>query len=193
MSNQNYSLEALNRFLEHAAEKGLLNPNTVAGRKAAVKKIFSILDDNENKDLRTLNLDDTVRRFANLHGSNFKPDSLRVYLSRLKSTLVDFESYVEDPIAFKSTVSQRASSQSNGNAKLSKKSKTSKPKPDTVKEGSQNIAENNATPEGIETVSIPIPLRKGLTLYLNNMPLDLTRKEADKIASVAAAYASDEG
>jgi len=195
MSNQDYSLTALNKFLEHAAEKGLLNPNTVAGRKAAVNKIFSILDDNENKDLRGINLDDTVRRFANLHGSGFKPDSLRVYLSRIKSTLIDFESYVENPVAFKPASAQRSSTQTNGGSKPSKNSKKRTEKSKTSSNNEHSQAHDFEAPDtdDFETFSVPVPLRKGLTLHLHNMPRDLTTKEAEKIAAVAAAYVSEAG
>jgi hypothetical protein len=61
------SREAALEFLEYLAQKGLMSPTTARARKAALGKVLGILDDNEAQDVTTLNLDEVVSRFANLH------------------------------------------------------------------------------------------------------------------------------
>jgi len=120
MSERNYSLTGLNQFLDYALEKGLMKKETAAGRKRAANQVLGILDDHELQDLRMVDLEASASRFAILQGSNFKPSSLQVYVSRTKSAAQDFISYVDDPINFKSSVNVRANP-TNGNSKKTKK------------------------------------------------------------------------
>jgi len=56
MSEKDYSLDALNKFFDYAANKGLLKRNTAQGRKIAANKVFAVLDDNEKTDLSNVDI-----------------------------------------------------------------------------------------------------------------------------------------
>src|SRR5690606_21537934 len=89
------------KFLNYVGTKGLLSPSTVESRKASVNKVLGILSDEEAQDVAAIDLDEVMRRFANLHGQGYTADSLRTYKSRTKSAIEDFLRYVENPMAFK--------------------------------------------------------------------------------------------
>lgn len=177
----NYSIQELNKFLDYLRTKGLMKADTVAARKAAVNGVLGILTPEETKDVRSLDLDDVILRFANLKGSGFKPESIRVYKSRVSSSIADFLEYRKNPVTFKPNVSGQRSSSSpkRGN-----------------KDEKGSIAKNrNHTSEHSEVaadeVIFPIPLRPDLVIRLVGIPEDLSKREASKIAAVVMALAQD--
>ncbi len=91
-------------FLDFLGNKGLMNKMTVASRKAAVKTFLSILSDQEAQDVTKLDLNELAIRFSNLKGAEFKPESIKVYKSRVTTALEDFKKYRANPLSFKPTV-----------------------------------------------------------------------------------------
>ncbi|TND05750.1 MAG: hypothetical protein FD120_963 [Gammaproteobacteria bacterium] len=179
MTGKNYSLDALNKFFDFAAEKGLLKRNTALSRKLAANKILAVLDESEKADLRNADISKAFERFQNLQGTDYKPDSLQVYLSRLRTALSDFTSYVDNPAAYKPTGAQRAS-------------------PKGKREADNKIAVKNeggraeqGTPDSHDSqhIVVPVPLREGLTVKISNLPSDLTAAEAGRLAAIIKAYA----
>lgn len=186
MTDKDYSLDALKRFLDYAAENGLLKKNTALSRKLAVNKIFSVLDSGKIDNLRNIDAKDIFNRFTNLQGANFKPASLKVYFSRLNSALVDFFSYVESPSTFKPSSPQRSSPQNKNTVKRKETSRqiNSHPQAQAEPETSEDW---NLHQE--KHIVIPVPLRQGLTVKIHNIPPDLTEREAEKLAAIVKAYA----
>lgn len=181
MTDKDYSLDAFNRFFDHAATKGLLKRNTAQSRKAATNKVLAVLEQSELTDLRSIDLDQAFDQFQNLQGMQYKPDSLQVYLSRARTALNDFISYVDDPSSFKSAKPQRASSKSNNEAERNK----IKHKKQGVNLGGGALDEHHDS----KHVIVPVPLRENLTVKITNLPVDLTPAEADRLAAIVKAYA----
>ncbi|MEW7987705.1 MAG: hypothetical protein AB2805_07160 [Candidatus Thiodiazotropha sp.] len=184
--DKNYSLDALATFLDYAAEKGLVKRNTATSRKRAAFKILSVLEDSEKSDLRNIDVDHTFDRFTNLQGTEFKPDSLKVFKSRLRSALTDFFAYVESPSTFKPSGAQRNSTKRSG----AESNQTQKKQADS---GNTTIKKDEHT--GTHTpqhLVIPIPLRDELTVKVHNIPADLSKQESEKIAAIIRAYAMPE-
>jgi len=179
MSND-YSIQELNKFLDYTRSKGLMKPATVAARKAAVNNVLGILTPEETKDVRELNLDDVALRFANLKGSAFKPESIRVYKSRVAVSIADFIQYRKNPITFK----PNASGQRNDSSP--KRDKNEKPPVRGKAPQGRNIVEAETS-----DVIFPIPLRPNLVVKLVGIPGDLSKREAQKIANVVIALAVD--
>ena len=172
------SREALIEFLDYLARKGMLNSNTMSARKAAVNKVFGILDDEEAKDLSSIDFEGVVQRFANLEGKNYTPDSLITYKSRAKSALDDFLLYVENPLAFKvqggKGPKKTAEKSENGEGRISART----PNSPMATQGSKSQ---------VSDFTIPIPIRGDLTVRVAGLPFDLTEGEATKIANVVMA------
>jgi hypothetical protein len=167
-----FSGAKLLEFLTYCADKGLMNKHTVAGRKAAVSAFLGILEPQETADVTRLNLDEVGRRFMNLKGQEFTPESLRVYLSRARTSIDDFVRYRNDPSTFKPQVSApRAPS-------------TTKTDNDNGKPGVKLI-----DPLGQQMV-FPVPIRPDVVVKIVGIPSDMTKREAAKIAAVVNALAT---
>ena len=179
MSDKDYSIDAFNRFFDHATEKGLIKRNTAISRKAATNKILAVLEKSELTDLRTLDLDSTFDRFQNLKGMEYKPDSMQVYMSRARTAVSDFIAYVDNPASFKSSTAQRSNTKT--------KSSSTEGKGKDVKK--QKDTEVDLDLHGVKHIIVPIPLRENLTVKISNLPADLTQSEADRLAAIVKAYA----
>jgi len=176
------SRQKLLEFLDYLGNKGLMSAGTIAARKSAVSKILGILSEDEAADVTKLDLDHIMARFQNLEGQNYTPGSLNTYLSRLRSTIDDFDTYLKNPLAFKPNVQNRERRGA---------------KQDAKKEG-RNISDvPQHTPHqspGLSSVMpsvnlLPIPIRQDITVYVQGIPFDLTESEASKIANVIRAMA----
>lgn len=188
MTDKDYSLDAFNKFLDNAATKGYMNRNTAQGRKAAANKVLTILDPTELMDLRTVDIDRTFDRFQNLQGLNYTPDSLQIYLSRAKSAVGEFISWVDNPSAYKMPKPQKAVTRAKNNSNNGNSDKTA-----------NKVAENRQLPETNPVQSeqyqesrhivVPIPLRENLIVKISNLPADLTPSEADRLAAIVKAFA----
>lgn len=186
---KDYSLDALADFLDYAAKKGLIKKNTATSRKRAALQILGLLDESEKRDLREVDVEHAFERFSNLKRNEFKPASLQVFKSRLRSALTDFFAYVDNPAGFRPSGMQRSSPPVRGR----------RLKPSALEEGPPEAPEDEPTvaPEDVDShktahLVIPIPLRDGLTVKIHNIPADLSKQEAEKIAAIVRAYAMPE-
>lgn len=190
MTDGDYSLQALGQFLDYLSSKHLLNKNTAQSRKAAANKVFSVLDEEEASDLSKLELDQVFRRFENKAGKDYKPDSLMVYRSRVGSALNDFFSYVENPAQFRPTVKGSG----NGNGATKKAGKPARkaqeqPSEDGGSGQGQTQTGTGVHPSRTQGLSVPVPLREGVTVQITGLPADLTEAEASRLAAIVKAYA----
>jgi len=178
----NRSRDDLKAFLDWIGTKGLMPLATVQARKAAVNNILEILSDEEAADVTVLDLEQVMSRFGNLKGKNYTPDSLRTYQSRLGKALEDFQAYVDNPMAFKPSGTQRRV-----NAPPKEGSKATSP------------VARPASPTQTAPVSAPLPsanilpiqIRQDLTIHIQGIPFDLTKAEAQRVANVILALAGD--
>jgi hypothetical protein len=186
--NGGYSRQALLDFLDYLGNKGLVKTATVASRKAAVNTLLSILSDEEAADLSNLDVDSLIQRFSNLKGADFKPESLRVYKSRLSSALEDFASWKRNPVAFKPQVATRDRS-----TRSQARERPAQAAPET-KTGTADALITESFTSKIEEIVFPIPIRRGVIVKVAGIPADLTPEEATKIGNVILALSgSQEG
>lgn len=179
-----YSRDELLKFHDYLASKGLRNKNTVAARKASANKMLAILDEQEASDLRQVSLEQISERFFNLNKSDFTPDSLGTYRSRLKSALDEFIRYVDDPTSLKAT-SQKTRGASNVGESGDRKVRSSGPQ-----ENGQTIYR---APQLLQETAVQIPIRDGIIVRLLGLPADLKKREAQKISNVVMAFAEIDG
>jgi hypothetical protein len=170
--SDDFSKKALLDFLTYLGNKGLMNSATVAARKAATNTFLDILSDDESKDLRKIDFDEIAMRFSHLKGNNFKPDSIKIYRSRVSSALVDLQKYRANPLTFKPGAIPKIPSTSKA------------PIPNAVLKAGDELDESS-------DVTFPVPIRPNLVVKISGLPSDLTKKEASKIANVVLALAVD--
>lgn len=176
-----YSRKDVLDFLEFLANKGLMNKDTVTSRKAAVNTLLSILTDEEARDLRNIDVDLLITRFHNLRGGEFKPESLRVYKSRLNSVLSDFERYKADPLGFRASPPAK---------ERGPRGVTTEPKREAKRAEAPSAPA--WIPERTEEIVFPIPIRKGVIVKVAGIPSDLTPEEAHKIGAVILALSGSQ-
>ena len=178
MAEKDYSEAGFHAFLRQSALAGLFNPSTARARKLAAEHLLVELKSHERTDMRLVDVDELCLRFHKLQGSTIRPESLDVYRSRLKDSLADFISWTEDPGAFKPRETEvRATRHS-----------LQKDSPGEAAAREQLALDPPRRPNDI----FPVPLRPDLVVYIQNVPLDMTPKEAEKIAAVVRALANPE-
>ena len=177
------SREAVLGFLDYCKDKGLMKPPTAEARKAAVNQVLGILSEDEASDVAKIDLESVMRRFQNLHGSRYSPDSLRTYRARVKNSIFDFLRFRENPMDFKQTA---GSALKRNNAAKSTKAATS------ARAFRDQPAQAVSTPF-MTSSTLPIPIRQDLTVLVHGLPFDLTDAEARKIANVVLALAGVSG
>lgn len=183
MSTPNTSQSDLIAFLDYLADKGLMNATTASSRKGAVKTLFSVLDPTETADVTTLKIDEVAMRFANKRGADFKPDSVKVYKSRVISAIEDFKKYRADPLNFKVGLTPKTTTAGKG-----EKATPAKEAPqDTAAPQAHQPIEPFVSPSEIV---FPIPIRPNTIVRIVGLPSDLTPQEASRIANVIQALAS---
>lgn len=154
-------------FFSWAAKKGLLNKNTAGARRAAAQQVLAVEDDWENVDVRTLEVEDLLRRFANLRKQDFTPKSLETYQSRFRKALQMYLDYLDNPATWRPSTRERPSA-----GQRQRSSIDGKP---TAPAGPQT----QGSPAMVE---YPFPVREGVFAYLT-LPMDLRAEEARRLGS----------
>jgi hypothetical protein len=179
------SRAAVLEFLEYVAQKGLMAEATARARKAAASRVLAILDEDEARDVTSIDVDALMSRFGHLQGKGYTPQSLVAYKSRVKAALQDFSNYVENPLAFRPNLQarERKSAPGRGSSNATRNS--------TEGLGSEAPRQSTSAIAGPMANSIlPIPIRADLTVHVQGLPFDLTEAEAKKIAAVIQAMAT---
>lgn len=178
MMSGDYSKDALLAFIRQCVDTGMLNPAAARSRQNAARQLLGFLDDSESQDLRSLDVNALADRVHKLEGSSIRPESLSIYRERLDATLADFLRWKEKPDGFSPRKDeQRALRKRPATGQFHEQSGEDKA-----------LEELRLNPPRKEI--FPIPLREGLVVYLQNVPADLTRAEAEKIGAVALALAT---
>lgn len=177
---QKRSLADLLEFLDYLASKGLMQRNTVSGRKAAVSRVFGVLDPEEQGDVTQVDIDDVMSRFFNLQGKGYKPESLGVYKSRVNSAVNDFKSYLESPATFKPASGGKVGNVSPKGGKNTAVSRQT---------SGVSISPRIEVHQPSNVNVFPIPIRADVVVRIHGLPFDLSATEAEKIANVIKAMA----
>ncbi len=175
MTDQDYSETAFYNFLRQGALAGVIRPATARSRKLAAEQLRGQLKANERMDLRQLDVDELCSRFHKLQGSTIRPETLQIHNQRLKAGLKDFISWTGDPAGFISLENELPDAQL----------VAARDTPGQARAREELVLNPPRSPFDI----LPIKLRPELVVYIQNIPLDLTPQEAQKIAAVIQALA----
>lgn len=165
-------------FLDWAEQKHELPKSQVANWRGAAKNVLGIEEDYEALDLRTLDLDDFLRRFEIASRTKYKSDSLNAYKGRFKKAVEAYRSWLDQSPDWKGAVAPRAAVSGGGPTANGAKSAAQKPR----------VAA--ATPAG-GTIDHTFPLRPGVYARLS-LPEDLSSRDAKRLAAFISSLAFDE-
>jgi hypothetical protein len=171
MSNE-YSIDDLLGFLDHAADRGLLPPATAQALAVASRNVMGVLSEDEKRDVRSLDQDAVVKRFQNKRAKDFSTDTLAEYGRRFRRATDLFTSWRNDPAKFHAPT--RATSAGR------------KKRGDVDREGDSDAPGTRSTPfppslPGAYQTAVPLGPNRIVTL--SNVPSDLTAEEAERLAS----------
>jgi hypothetical protein len=168
-----YSMDDLLGFLDHAAGRGLMPAATAKALAVASRSVLGVLGDQERKDLNQLDLESVVKRFNNKRAKDFNSATLREYGRRLHRAVDLFLKWREDPATFtvktRSTAAPRKKEKSQGAVQAF----------ETDQDAPFGVSSN--LPAG--TYRSALPVRPGIVITLDNIPHDLTKAEAERLAN----------
>jgi hypothetical protein len=182
MAAANTSQVDLVAFLDYLADKGLMNTATASARKAAVRTLFSALDPSETADVTTLNLNEVAMRFLNKRSGEFKPESVKVYKSRVASSIEDFKKYRADPLNFKVAITPKPAAKTEKSSGQTKEQVAGVQSPHPQQPMTAFVSPSE--------IVFPIPIRANVIVKILGLPSDLSKQEAARIANVIHALAT---
>lgn len=165
-----YSVDELMDFLDHAGDRGLMPVATAQALAVAARNVLGVLTEDEKHDLSRLDLDGVIKRFNNRRAEDFNPSSLKEYGRRVHRAVELLLKWREDPANF--TTKTRTSTASRKRARAAEAGPT---RTGEV-EYSWGVEQRPATYQS------SLPIRPGLVITIANVPQDLTRAEAERIA-----------
>jgi len=163
------STNSLIKFLTLASDSGLLKFHTARTRKTAIKVLQKILDAHEIEDITKIDFSTLVDRYRFYEKENqilepVKETSLQTYITRLNSSITDFNKWKKDPDNFSPTHTKKRHNHS------------------IVKPANNNDTHyNHSSP-------IYIAIRESSFIEINNIPVDLSQKEVEVICEVLKRY-----
>jgi hypothetical protein len=166
-----------------AAEKGVMNRNTAAGLRAACVQVLGVLDDPDDVEVGSLNVDELLSRFQNLRKQRFKPQVLEAYKRRFRNAVKSYKDYLENPGTWKPATQDRSS----GAVRRARPSDAS-----LAPEATANGADRShaaVAPIGCEEYRFP--LRPGVMARLT-LPVDLARDEVRRLKAFIDMLVVDE-
>jgi hypothetical protein len=166
-----------------ASGKGLMKANTASALRAACSQVMSVLDDWQTVDVRTLDVDDTFKRFQNKRAKDFAPESLEQYKRRFARAVELFLAYADNPSAWKLT--------SREPSKRDKKSNGEGHHGAEVAGGEHVVERRPSAAPASGLVEYPFPLRAGRLAYIR-LPADLTTAEVKRLTTFLESLAFDE-
>lgn len=197
--------EEVIKFLEFVGRKSILNERAVNCRLTACNNLFSVLNEEEdNLEYIVGNLDLLVHRFRNRNPA-VRASTMKVYKSRVKSSIEDFRSWSADPFVWERQVSEKAKLQERGARKAQRAARkasdmdqTTVSKVATGKVSTADIEEMDEILEPIAEIKLTgkmrklqFPVREGVSVEVSFPADGLTLKELRRLGMFLFPYCTD--
>jgi len=177
--------EEVLKFLEFASKKSLLNQRAVNCRLTACHNLFSVVNEEEDQlDYMLTNLDVLTNRFRNKN-TQVQASTLKVYKSRVKSSLEEYKTWCDDPFAWERALSQKA--------KATKVEPTKEKKIDAAPK--KKIKEETVASAIVQTTGeyrkVSLPIRTDFNLEISIPKDGLTLQELHRLGLFLYPYCKD--
>ena len=181
----------LMEFLDSAIAKGWFNLSSGKAMKTACQKVFEVESGWEDLDLRALDVDALLERWANLRRNQYSDGSLNTYKTRFRQAVRMYTARLDGDSAWRTYGPTARAERSNGGSKKtpvtptpSDSSSSLVEAPDLVPVMPQHLARPSL-------MDFPYPLRDDLDVFLR-LPRDLTALEAERLSKYIRSLARDE-
>jgi len=162
--------EEVSKFLEFAGRKNILSERAINHRLTACNNLFSVLNEAEdNLEYILGNLDLLIHRLRNKN-PNVRASTLKVYKSRVKSSLEDFKAWSADPFAWEREVLERAKAQGLEGRKEKQAAKRAKQLPTPSKKEAAVEPEVEESAVAAEAAAMPVASSDGMHIRLPIRP-----------------------
>ena len=186
--------EEVIKFLEFAGRKSILNEHAVNCRLTACNNLFSVLNEEEdNIDYILKNLDVLINRFRNKN-ANVRASTLKVYKSRVKSSLEDFKAWSADPFAWERAVTDKAKAAGLENRKEKASRAPKAPATHVEKKREEKFQPREEIVLGeVDQTSrkVSFPIRPDFSVEMTLPPEGLTQKELHRLGLFLYPYCLD--
>ncbi len=193
--------EGLIRFLDYVGEKGLVNQGTAKAYRITSREILSTVEGEEtweSVDLRGLDVDDLLARFATKAGMRYTPKSLQTYRSRFRKALGLYIEYLQDPGGWRPAKPQPRPGASGRGRRATVAAAT-----EPVRAGNAIWAPSTSADleagahsyaQRLDMHNYTYPIRReGRTVFATlQLPVDLSMKEAERIGAYLRTLAVEE-
>ncbi len=181
--------EEVLKFLEFAGRKSILNEHAIHNRLTACHNLFGVLNEEEdNLDYILSNLDVLINRFRNKN-NNVRASTLKVYKSRVKSSVEDFQSWSADPFAWERAVTDKAKAAVK--EKERKPAKAARKAIEVEAEPTEVVIEPTAAPVLTGARRVSFPIRKNFSVEMTLPAEGLSAKELQRIGLFLYPYCQE--
>ncbi len=183
-------------YLQNLEAKGKASAGAIAPLKIAVSKVLQIVDgdDWENTNVRGIDVDDYMSRFANLTMGKYTSESLSAYKSRLTRALSWYLQFLEKP-GWTPDVSRRTATKKPAQKKTTLQTKVSEPNsatsPSQQPSSTYDQPIDNSFGKIAGRIMYPYPLSDGQLIHIS-LPVHLSRADARRIGAFIESIAIDD-
>lgn len=171
MSSVLLSDEGLLVFLDVAATRGALPRATAAALTVACRRVMEVLTAKERANLLNVDPAAVIKRFDHKFADRFSARSLKDYGRRFERALELFKQWNASPSNFSAPM------------RLTRRARQHPATLAPTREQTSVLTEGHtAPPPGASSFHSSFPVRPGTVVTLLNVPTDLTRAEADRLA-----------
>lgn len=172
-------------FIEWTISRHELVPATATTYRTAARRVLEGEGDPASIDLRRIDVDELLRRFANRRRGDFKEQSLNAYAMRFRQALSMYLSYL-DGGDWRPT--PRAARRQDDKTDSAGRRRPSMPPRTAVESGNADTDPPHPDSRAVAAamITFPLPIRPGVRGQLV-VPEDLTAAEAQRISQVVAA------
>jgi len=180
------------KYLDYLIDKGKASVGAIRPLKVAFSKVMQVIDGEEWElvDVRSIDIDDYMTRFANLTMGKYTSESLTAYKSRANKAIIWYIQFLDKP-GWTPDVQVR-----NRLSKTENKPSPSSARPKNIAVSSAPSIEysspaNSSSNMGTGQISYPFPLSDGQLITIN-LPVKLSKKDAKRIGIFIESIAIDE-
>jgi hypothetical protein len=181
-------------YLDFLSSKGHVAPGAIKALRTGFAKVMKTLggEDWEKIEVRGINVEDYMARFANMTHGQYNANSLVDYKSRVKKVTSWYLQFLAKPGWTPETKPRARKIASNSSATTDSGSTESTYVKSTNPSQASLVSESVAVPARSNLVAFPFPLADGTlaTLYL---PQSITTSDADRMARFVKTLVIDEG
>ncbi|MFM8314514.1 MAG: hypothetical protein ACKOA8_09540 [Deltaproteobacteria bacterium] len=186
--------EEVLKFLEFVGKKSILEEHAIHCRLTACHNLFSVVEEEEDQlEYILKNLDLFINRFRN-KSKSVNEATLKVYKSRVKSSLEDYKAWSNDPFAWERKLNEKKAA--NHIQRRTKKSpKVSKPSETKSVEVETSPQEETSVPEvkilNQPTRKVSFPVRPDFNVEVVIPEEGLSLKELNRLGMFLYPYCND--